>query len=103
MTAADIVQTLISGVLVGATYALMCVGLGLIFGVMRVVNFAQGEFVMLGMYAALFLATSMGLQALFGVAPGAIAGGLLAGPVVFVIAWLLHRGLVSRVSGLGHG
>ena len=56
----DILQTLVSGVLVGAAYALMCVGLGLIFGVMRVVNFAQGEFVMLGMYAALFLATTLG-------------------------------------------
>jgi len=95
----DILQTLVSGVLVGATYALMCVGLGLIFGVMRVVNFAQGEFVMLGMYAALFLATTFGLQAAFGIAPGAVVAGLVAGPVVFACAWVLHRTLVGRVTG----
>ena len=95
----DILQTLVSGVLVGAAYALMCVGLGLIFGVMRVVNFAQGEFVMLGMYATLFAATTLGLQAVFGPAYGAVAGGLLAGPIVFVVAWLLHRALVGRVTG----
>lgn len=94
----DVLQSLVSGILVGATYALMCTGLGLIFGVMRVVNFAQGEFVMLGMYAALFAAASLGLQALFGEAPGAIVGGLVAGPLVFVAAWALHRALVGRVT-----
>ena len=36
-------QTLMAGILVGAVYGLMCVGLGIIFGVMRVINFAQGE------------------------------------------------------------
>ncbi len=38
----------------GAIYGLMCVGLGLIFGVMRVINFAQGDFMMLGMYVAYY-------------------------------------------------
>ena len=47
----DTLQALVAGLLVGGTYGLMCVGLGIIFGVMRVVNFAQGDFMMLGMYA----------------------------------------------------
>ena len=47
-------------------YGLMCVGLGLIFGIMRVINFAQGDFMMLGMYAAFYLFTSAGVQAFFG-------------------------------------
>lgn len=98
MTAADLLQTLISGILVGATYALMCVGLGLIFGVMRVVNFAQGEFVMLGMYVALFLATGAGLQAGLGQEFGAVAAAALAAPLVFAAAWMLHRGLIGRVT-----
>ena len=48
----DFLQALAAGLLVGGTYGLMCVGLGIIFGVMRVVNFAQGDFMMLGMYVA---------------------------------------------------
>src|SRR5580693_9156989 len=59
----DFLQALAAGILVGSTYALMCVGLGIIFGAMRVINFAQGDFLMLGMYAAFYLATAGGLSA----------------------------------------
>ena len=48
----DLVNVLIVGVLLGGIYSLVSIGLNLIFGVIRIVNFAQGEFVMLGMYAA---------------------------------------------------
>jgi branched-chain amino acid transport system permease protein len=47
----DFINIIAVGVLLGGIYALVSVGLNLIFGVIRVVNFAQGEFVMLGMYA----------------------------------------------------
>src|ERR1700712_387603 len=47
---ADLVNVIAVGVLLGGIYALVSVGLNLIFGVIRIVNFAQGEFVMLGMY-----------------------------------------------------
>ena len=50
-------QTTINGLMVGGVYALVAVGLTLIFGVMKIVNFAQGEFVMLGMYVSWMLAT----------------------------------------------
>jgi branched-chain amino acid transport system permease protein len=46
----DLINVIAVGVLLGGIYALVSVGLNLIFGVIRVVNFAQGEFVMLGMY-----------------------------------------------------
>jgi len=48
-------QVVVSGILTGGVYAVVGIGLSLIFGVMRVVNFAHGEFVALGMYAALLL------------------------------------------------
>jgi branched-chain amino acid transport system permease protein len=100
----NLLQTLASGILVGGTYALMCVGLGLIFGVMRVINFAQGEFMMLGMYAAFYLVTSVGFQAVFGLYLGPILAAFAAGPILFAVAWLLHAGLVTRVSGrAAHG
>ena len=70
MTAAqhleNVLQHLSAGILTGAIYGLMCVGLSLIFGVMRVINFAQGEFAMLGMYAAWY---SFGLMSGFVIWP----------------------------------
>jgi len=96
----NFLQTLATGVLVGGTYALMCVGLGLIFGVMRVINFAQGDFLMLGMYFAFYLYTFLGVHTLFGVFVGPVVAAFLAGPLVFIVAWFVHRWLMSRVSGM---
>ena len=92
-------QALVAGLLVGGVYGLMCVGLGLIFGVMRVVNFAQGDFMMLGMYFSLYTVGGLGALAVFGPAAAPVAGALLAGPVLFVGGWLLHRLLLGRVTG----
>ena len=58
-------QLLISTVLLGGIYALIAVGLTLIFGIMRVVNFAHGEFLMLGMYLAFWSFTLWGLDPYF--------------------------------------
>src|SRR5262249_10547663 len=95
----DALQAFAAGLLVGGTYGLMCVGLGIIFGVMRVVNFAQGDFMMLGMYVAYYLVTGFGVLAFLGPYAAPIVGAALAGPVVFVIGTLLHRTLIARVTG----
>jgi branched-chain amino acid transport system permease protein len=84
---------------VGATYGLMCVGLGIIFGVMRVVNFAHGDFMMLGMYSAFYMVSWLGLMTLFGPYAGPVVGALMAGPIVFALGWLLHRHLIARATG----
>jgi len=87
----DFLQALTAGILVGSAYALMCVGLGIIFGAMRVVNFAQGDFLMLGMYAAFYLTTGYGVLAFLGPYGGPIVAAFLAGPIVFAVGWLVHR------------
>src|SRR6202035_4942753 len=78
----------------------MCIGLGLIFGIMRIVNFAQGELLMLGMYASLYLVTGAGVFAFLGPYFGPFIGALCAGPIVFAGGALLPQLLIPRVSGL---
>jgi branched-chain amino acid transport system permease protein len=95
----DFFQAFAAGLMVGGTYGLMCVGLGIIFGVMRVVNFAHGDFMMLGMYIAYYLVTGFGVLAFLGPYAAPIVGAALAGPVVFVVGWLLHRFLIAHVTG----
>jgi branched-chain amino acid transport system permease protein len=74
---------LVAGVLLGGIYALVSVGLNLIFGVTRVVNFAQGEFVMLGMYGA-FVA-----RAGFGLDP--YVSALIVAPLMFLLGVAVQR------------
>nr|PZN88384.1 MAG: branched-chain amino acid ABC transporter permease [Pseudomonadota bacterium] len=95
----NVLQALAAGLLVGAIYGLMCVGLALIFGVMRVINFAQGDFMMLGMYAAFYFFGAFGIQAAFGTTFGPYMAAILAGPLMFVVGYLIHLTLIARVSG----
>jgi branched-chain amino acid transport system permease protein len=90
---ADLAQYVVTGLLVGGVYALMSIGLALIFGVMRVVNFAQGDFMMLGMYVTFFLAVSAGVDPLL--------GALVTIPPFFLLGVLVHRVLLVRVTGGG--
>lgn len=96
----NLLQGLTAGLLVGSIYALMCVGLGLIFGVMRVINFAQGEFLMLGMYGTFYAYAWLSLGTLLGPYVGPFVGALLAGVVVYFAGILLHRYLLVRVTGI---
>src|ERR1700689_2147632 len=87
-----IVQAVINGLLIGGIYALVSIGVTLIFGVVKIVNFAQGEFVMIGMYISFFLSTQ------FGVDP--ILSLVVSMPVLFVIGVLVQHFLIRRVLGL---
>ena len=72
---------MLSGLLVGGIYALASVGLSLVFGVMRIVNFAHGEFLMLGMYGAFWAASLWGVDP-YVASVGLFALGILAGLLV---------------------
>lgn len=85
-------QAVINGLLIGGIYALVSIGVTLIFGVVKIVNFAQGEFVMIGMYISFFLATQ------FGIDP--IVSLIVSMPVLFVVGVLIQHFLIRRVLGL---
>jgi len=93
------VNALAAGIMTGALFGLMCAGVGLIYGVMGVVNFAQGEFMMLGMYAALFL-TNLVLQGVLGPIVGPYVAALLAAPLIFCLGWVTHATLLRAVTGI---
>ncbi|SDX99748.1 amino acid/amide ABC transporter membrane protein 1, HAAT family [Modestobacter sp. DSM 44400] len=83
-------QAAITGLLLGGVYGLVAMGLSLVFGVMRVVNFAHGEFVLIGMYGTLALYTGLHLNpfvALLIIVPGALLLGAA-----------LQQVLISRVT-----
>lgn len=86
MTLATVLQVLASGLLMGLIYALVAVGLSLIFGLMDVVNFAHGEMLMLAMYATLGLVTVSLLDPIF-MLP-------LVAAVLFVVGALAYLGVV---------
>jgi branched-chain amino acid transport system permease protein len=82
-------QSLLSGVLVGGVYALIGIGLTIIFGVMRVINFAHGDLLMLGMYV------TWGLFTLYGIDP--YLSLVITAPVLFLWGALLQRVFINRV------
>ena len=98
MSVEAVLQALVAGLLIGSLYGLMCIGLALIFGIMRVINFAQGEFLMLGMYAALFIAPVLAGTGAGGAVAGALAATLLAAPVLFAAGWLIHAAVLGPAT-----
>ncbi len=83
-----------SGLLFGGVYSLMAVGLTLIFGVMRVVNFAHGDMMVWGMYLTFVLATRAGLDPYLAFVACAAA--------LFVLGVVVQRGLVDRILDAPH-
>ncbi len=87
-----VAQAVINGLLIGGIYALVSIGVTLIFGVIKIVNFAQGEFVMIGMYISFFLASQFGIDPILSL--------FVSMPVLFVVGVLIQHFLIRRVLGL---
>lgn len=85
----ELVQALANGVMLGGVYALISVGLTLIFGVMSVVNFAHAEFFMLGMFVSFLIWQAWGIDPLIS-AP-------IVGILVFLVGMLLERLLIEPI------
>lgn len=87
----DLAQAVVNGVLVGAVFALVAVGLTLIYGVMDIVNFAHGEMLMLGMYSSFFAWSLFGLDPLVSLP--------LTGAAIAVTGALMYYGVIGPVLG----
>ncbi|MCK6625304.1 MAG: branched-chain amino acid ABC transporter permease [Anaerolineae bacterium] len=88
----QVVNTIVQGILLGSLYALFGTGLSLIFGVMRLVNLAHGDFIVLAAYLGL-LAVALGLHPLLSL--------VIVIPVLFILGVLLQRGILNRVLNEG--
>jgi branched-chain amino acid transport system permease protein len=89
MTIDILLQTLASGVLIGLIYALVAIGLTMIFGVMDIVNFAHGEFLMLGMYASFWLFSLYALDPMFTLP--------LTVLMLFGVGMLVYKTIIRRI------
>jgi len=90
MTITLALQLLVNGLVVGGLLGLVALGLALIFGVMRVVNFAHGEFITLGAYLTWLIAGGLGMSPLLGVPVAFLAGA--------AVGWAVQTLLISRVA-----
>src|SRR5882757_2754738 len=88
-TAMKILQALIDGVLLGGVYAIISIGLTLVYGVMGIINFAQAEFLTIGMFVAWFAWAFLGLDP--------VLAAPLSFAVAFAIGWLVQGQLIARV------
>ena len=84
-----LVQVIVGGLLLGAVYALFSSGLTLIWGMMNIVNFAHGDFVMLGMYVAFVVWTLLGV--------GPFLGAPIAAVVLAALGIIVYFGLIRSV------
>jgi len=89
MTAEVVLSSLANGIMLGGLYALVALGLTLIFGVMKVINFAHGSLMMLAMYATFWLATTAGLDPYLSL--------LLTLPAAFAFGYAIQRAVIATV------
>lgn len=90
----NFLQLLINGILLGGIYALISIGLTLIWGVMQIVNFAHGEYLMLGMYATFWLFQ------LYGVDP--YLSLLIVMPMLFLLGVITQRVVIDPILDAPH-
>ena len=90
----QILQAVINGLLIGGVYALIAVGLTMIFGVMRIINFAQGDFLMVGMYVTWLLFRVLNVGVPYWLIP-------LVAVIMFGLGSLVFRTTIIRVIGKG--
>ena len=89
MSISFVAQSLLNGLLIGGVYSLMAIGLSLIFGVMKIVNFAHGSIIMLGMYTAYWAVVLLHLDPYVSV--------LVTFPILFIVGASFQKFLINPI------
>ena len=84
-----VLQVIVSGILLGGVFALIAAGLNIIFGVVRIINFAHGEFVMLGMFATFFLHNRLAIDPYLSI--------LVVAPTLFLFGVIVQRLVIQPI------
>lgn len=84
-----VLQLIINGILLGGIYALLGVGMTMIFGIVKLTNLAHGEFVIIGAYASTLISGAIGVDPILTL--------IVTVPFMFLIGWILQSGLINRV------
>ncbi|MEM8852093.1 MAG: branched-chain amino acid ABC transporter permease [Pseudomonadota bacterium] len=87
----SVLDTVVQGVLLGGLYALFAAGLSLVFGIMRLVNLAHGDLIIIAAYLILLLVSLLGLNP--------FVAALIAAPLMFCAGWLLQFHVLNRTLG----
>ncbi|MBD9447407.1 MULTISPECIES: branched-chain amino acid ABC transporter permease [unclassified Rhizobium] len=85
------IDTLLQGVLLGGLYALFAAGLSLVFGIMRLVNLAHGDLIVLAAFLILVIVSTLGLDP--------FVAAVVAAPLMFALGWVLQYHLLNRTLG----
>lgn len=84
-----ILQLIINGLLLGGVYAVMGVGMTMIFGIVKLTNLAHGEFIIIGAYASTLIAAKLGVDPILTL--------IITVPLMFIFGMILQGGLINRV------
>ena len=90
-------QHLVNAAVLGGTYALLGIGLTLIFGIMRVVNFTHGELYAFGAYTVYLIAAALGLNFFFGLVVAVVAGMLLGAMIEIALLRPMRQADIDTV------
>lgn len=88
----DIITPILMGIMLGGLYALIALGLSMVFGVMRLINLAHGDLVVLGSYIAYALMTCLGLDPVLGL--------VISIPVMFGLGFVIQKYLMGRAFAI---
>ena len=83
-----LIQTLWEGIIIGSVYAMIAMGIALVWGVMGILSFSQGEFMMIGMFIAYYLNSFLGLDPIISVP--------ITGVISFLVGCLIYRTIIAK-------